>query len=175
MLLLKEITTHSPFYKEAEELLIKSFPEEERRPIEQQRLYTDTHRQFQAQAILSDFAFAGIMNIWHLTGATYIEHLAIVPELRRNGIASEALKTLQRRSNKPIILEVEPAIDETTISRINFYERNGFKLQPISYTQPPYSQELPPVSLNIMTYGDTPNIGDIIEEIKSTVYGTMLN
>lgn len=171
MILLKEITTSSVFYPDAEKLLLDAFPPEERRPVAHQRIITDTNRQFQAQAIICNFDFAGILNIWHLANATYIEHLAVLPALRNQGIASQALRALQKRSNKPIILEVEPAVDPVTVARISFYERNGFKIENTNYIQPPYSINLPPVRLHIMTYGQVDNITDVINDIKSTVYG----
>lgn len=169
MILLKEITTPSVFYPEAEALLIDAFPVEERRPLEQQRDYTDHNRLFQAQAIIADFDFAGIINTWNLGEATYIEHLAVKEELRGQGIATEALTRLKLRG-KPIILEVEPPHNQQSEDRIRFYERNGFKTERIEYEQPPYSNDLPSVPLNIMTFGKITDLNAMIKTLKSVVY-----
>ena len=169
MLILKEITTHSHLYAEAEQLLHTAFPPEERREDEQQRIVTDTNKKFQAMAIISNFDFAGIVNIWHLNGVIYIEHLAVVPEIRKQGIASDALRHLMLH-NRPIILEVEPPHTEESTQRIRFYEHNGFVLRPTEYTQPPYAPHLPPVSMYLMTYGQIDNLSEVIADIKGNVY-----
>ena len=169
MLILKEITSHSSFYPEANQLLHLAFPPEERREDEQQRIVTDTNKMFQALAIISNFDFAGFVNIWHLNGVIYIEHIAIVPELRNQGIASDALRHLMLH-NRPIILEVELPHDDESRRRISFYERNGFVLRPTEYTQPPYAQHLPAVKMHLMTYGKIENITDVIDSIRENVY-----
>ena len=170
MILLKEITTPSVFYEDAEHLLVEAFPVEERRPLAQQRDFTDHNRLFQAQVIICNFDFAGILNTWYLGKVTYVEHLAIKKELRGLGLASEALTKLKLRG-KPIILEVEPATDETTKKRISFYEKNGFKMEPIIYEQPAYSSELPTVPMRIMTYGTIEDLQGTIAQLKRDVYG----
>ncbi|MCQ2229547.1 MAG: GNAT family N-acetyltransferase [Bacteroidales bacterium] len=170
MILLKEITTPSVFYAEAENLLIEAFPPEERRPLEQQRQYTDHNTQFQAQVIICDFDFAGILNTWNLGDVTYVEHLAIKKELRGLGLASQALSKLKLRG-KPIILEVEPATDETTRKRIQFYEKNGFRSEPVIYEQPSYGEGLPAIAMRIMTCGTISDLNGTIRKLKKTVYG----
>ncbi len=171
MLMLKEITTHSHLYVEAEQLLTDAFPAEERRPTEQQRKITDENRKFQAMAIISNFEFAGILNIWHLNGIVYIEHLAILPEMRNQGIATQALEHLKKH-NRPIILEVEPATDEISNKRIRFYERNDFILRPTPYTQPAYAPHLHEVKMRLMTWGHIANIDHVINDIKTNVYNS---
>lgn len=169
MLILKEITTHSHQYADAEKLLTEAFPPEERRDIATQRYVTDNNKKFQAFAIIYNFDFAGLINIWHLNGIVYIEHLAILPELRQQGIASETLKHIKNHG-RPIILEVEPATNTDSCKRIKFYEKNGFILRPIDYTQPAYAPNLPEIKMHIMTCGNIADINEIINAIKTNVY-----
>ncbi|MDX1956979.1 MAG: ribosomal protein S18-alanine N-acetyltransferase [Leptospiraceae bacterium] len=51
-----------------------------------------------------------------------IYRIGIIESMRRNGLGSKLLKTLQSK-NKTIFLEVR----SDNISAIQFYERNGFK------------------------------------------------
>ena len=166
------IGTSAEVYADAERLMERAFPAEERRPTEQQRDYADNNRYFHATAIMTDNVFAGIMNYWDVEGATYIEHLAVVEEMRGRGIASEALRQLASMG-RGIILEVEPPTDDVTRKRVKFYESNGFRMEDVAYMQPSYAKGMPQVELKLMTQGIEGEVRNTIEDIRKKVYGVV--
>ena len=60
------INTSSPYYNEAEALMKDAFPAEERRPLAEQRDYTDHHPLFRAHVILENGKVAGLLNFCNL-------------------------------------------------------------------------------------------------------------
>lgn len=143
------------------QLYVDSFPAEERRPIEQM---PPDDSAFHLYAIES----YGLITTWQFPDFTLIEHFAIHPHLRKQGIGSEVLTALTGN----LILEVEPAeTSPLAARRIKFYQRNGFKLLNVPYMQPPYAPGLPEVELRLMVRGEIANIEQAINLIHRRVYG----
>lgn len=167
-------TTH-PYYAYAEQLMTDAFPPEERRPIEQQRAYTDHNPLFHSNAVVENGQFAGLINYWQLDGFLYFEHLATCPSLRGGGLGKRILETLCANAALPIILEVEPPTNEIASRRIGFYRRCGFSLwDKQTYMQPSYAPGLPSIPLLLMAYGDIDEEQDFertVREIHRHVYG----
>ena len=65
----------------------------------------------------------------------YLEHFCIRPELRNRRYGQKALEVLCRR---PLILEIDPPVDEISIRRKGFYERCGLAANPYPHVHPPY-------------------------------------
>ncbi len=73
----------------------------------------------------------------------------------------------------PVLLEVEPPVDEITRRRVAFYQSHGLLLRDeVPYIQPPYSPGLPPVPMCIMTSpGMTVSqVTACVEELRRVVY-----
>lgn len=171
---LTRIQTNDKRYIEAEALMESAFPATERRPADQQREYTEENMLFHPHIIWDNHAFIGILNYWILNGFVYIEHFAIVPELRKRGYGKRALRCLMADTTLPIVLEAEPPTDETSKRRIAFYEQQGFTLWEREYIQPPYAPHLPEVPLKLMVHGGLKMETDfdtIKKEIRNHVYG----
>lgn len=172
---IQPINTSSPLYAEAEALMADAFPPEERRPQAEQRERTDHQPLFHPNAILEDGKFAGLLNYWTLDGFIYAEHLATLPSLRGNGLGRRIMDGFIRQAATPIVLEVEPPTDELKQRRIHFYQRCGFVLwEQRTYTQPPYSSQLPPIPLRLMVHGSLNEERDfdrLCLEIYTHVYG----
>ena len=66
-----------------------------------------------------------------------MEHFAIAPELRGGGVGARALAELCGQGI-PVILEIDPPVDEISIRRQHFYERCGFAKNPFPHVHPPY-------------------------------------
>lgn len=81
--------------------------------------------------------FQGILLYWEGPGFRYVEHFATVPELRGRGIGAQALAQLNAQG-VPVILEIDPPVDEISVRRQHFYERCGFVRNPFSHIHPPY-------------------------------------
>lgn len=109
----------------------------------------DEHRSHAAQkALLAEPAYAilsgeeagkicAIMAVWEFAELRYIEHFAVDPALRGQGIGGAMLGEYLRRDGRRAVLEVEPPTTGTAVRRIGFYTRCGLSLSDFPYAQPP--------------------------------------
>ncbi len=135
---LRLIQTSDESYAFVEDLFLSAFPENERRDTEAQRYNTDNNPFFHCSLIEQDKP-VGFITLWDFESFCYIEHFAIHPSCRNNGLGQQALLLLMEKSNRPFVLEVELPQDEVSRRRIGFYERLGFSLwKECRYIQPPY-------------------------------------
>jgi len=145
-------------------IMEKSFPTDERRPKdEQKRLFANPLYKVYCAGEMKAF-----MAVWEFDSFVFLEHFAVSPVCRNEGLGSKMLEELKRIYNKKICLEVEPPETDTAKRRINFYKRNGFYLNEFPYIQPPISKGKQPVPLMIMT-SETINEQEF-KEIKHTLY-----
>lgn len=82
----------------------------------------------------SQGGFCGLLSYWNLDSLCYVEHLAIVPERRGQGLGRQVLALLPR----PLILEIEPVVDAVTARRLAFYESCGLERLPQHHVQLAY-------------------------------------
>lgn len=130
-----------------------AFPAEERRDLAwQTRALADA--EFHCCSLLEDARFVGLLSYWTPADGAfiYIEHLAVLPERRGQGIGAAALAVLSGH-DCPQILEIEPPADVLTRRRQAFYERHGFRLLPHEHWQLPYQAGYPAVLLRLMLRG----------------------
>jgi ribosomal protein S18 acetylase RimI-like enzyme len=129
-----------------------SFPESERRTYAGQkelladpyyRLITKTNSNNQMIAFLA---------VWEFPLFRFVEHIAVDPAIRGNGIGGKLMAAYIEESLKPILLEVELPDTDLAQRRISFYERLGFLLNPFEYAQPPLQKGQPDIPLKIMSY-----------------------
>ena len=147
------------------EIMEKSFPTDERRPKEEQKaLFENPLYKVYCAGEMKAF-----MAVWEFDSFVFLEHFAVSPVCRNEGLGSKMLEELKRIYNKKICLEVEPPETDTAKRRVNFYKRNGFYLNEYPYIQPPISKGKQPVPLMIMTSGGTIDKQEF-EEIKNTLY-----
>lgn len=148
------LTSDHAFYPSFERLLEQAFPPEERRSAAEQKGVVDTNAHFHPCALVENGGFIGLLTYWRGPGFAYIEHFATDPAVRGRGLGKEALLFFLARVGCPVVLEVEPPVDELRERRIGFYERNGFKLwKDSSYVQPPYQKGMPAIELLLMAHG----------------------
>ncbi len=134
------------------ELIERSFPKCERR-TKAEHLTEFEHPQFRSLCYCPDGKLAGFMNYWDMEGFVYLEHFAVAPELRGNGVGAALAEELKNLSHGLIVLEAEPSEQSDSAKRrTGFYERLGFSVNPYDYIQPPISDNQPPVLLRLMTY-----------------------
>lgn len=152
---LQPLSPASPLLADVEALMRQAFPEAERRPeVEFRRLLAKDSR-LQVYALLRADIFVGLLTCWRLDRFTYVEHLATCPSVRGGGLGAEALNALKTAAPGPLVLEVEPPVDELTRRRVGFYRRNGFRLWADSaYRQPSYGPGRPTLDLLLMVCGD---------------------
>lgn len=130
-----------------------SFPIDERREIEVLMDMIDREDAFTLEAIYDNDTVVGMLSWWKLGEWRYVEHFAIDKRHRGRGIGREVLREFLARDMSPVVLEVEPPIDEFCCRRISFYRSMGFRLHDTySYTQPPYCSGRNSVELCLMSY-----------------------
>ncbi len=165
--------TNCADYAYMENLLVDSFPREEYRDLEQQRLNCRTNCHFHPMLIRDGETRIGLMNYWQLGDIAYIEHFATSPDLRGKGYGSVALEEMARLSAR-IVLEVEQPDNDIARRRIGFYRRCGFVLCGQTYRQPPYRKGDVWLPMLLMFRGVDDVDGAfaaVRDEIHRTVYG----
>ena len=151
MELKQSLNEYASYLDKAKTLYENSFPfEEKRSEAEQARVMENP---LYKMSFISENQFEGIMYYWETADFLYLEHLAVVPELRSKGIASQALSILKRKSaDKPIILEIDPPVDDVSKRRLAFYNRNGFVMNEHKHIQPKYHKGDCDLELKILSF-----------------------
>lgn len=91
--------------------------------------------------------FVGLLSYWQWEGLCYVEHLAIAPARRGQGLGHRVLELVPA----PAILEIEPVVDSTTARRLAFYESCGFLRLPQPHVQLAYQTGQPEVPLWLLS------------------------
>lgn len=175
MIRLQRITTADhTLYNYMEQLLVKSFPAEEYRPLKDLRQYSDSKKLFHNHAILHNEIPIGLLTYWDFNAFLYIEHFAIDPSMRSGGYGQRVLQHLFQTTNVPIVLEVEEPTEEMAQRRIGFYQRQGFILWKKPYLQPPYKPGDTFLPMLLMAYGNLQCEKDF-DEVKNQIYREVYN
>lgn len=159
-----------PLHAFGEQVLTDSFPAEERPALTDLRARKNPA--FHFDIILEEKTPIGILTHWDFPSFTYIEHFAIVEEMRNKQLGGCVLDQFTR-GNRLVVLEAELPKNEIARRRLNFYQRHGLIIAPYPYIQPAYAEGLPSVPLHILS---TPKLSLILfEEIKQTLYANVYN
>lgn len=133
---LERITSpEHPLFQQALALYQLSFPPHEQREMPSQRAIM-RHPAYHFDAICQDGMFIGEALSWKIGAFRYIEHFCILPEMRNKRYGQRALALLLQAH--PLMLEIDPPIDEISLRRKGFYERCGFVANPFPHVHPPY-------------------------------------
>lgn len=152
-----------PLYEE-------SFPESERRKIAQLKRMIATCDTMYFNAIECDEELSGLFVYWELGDFYYLEHLAVYPAMRNKKIGQQVLDYVAAHLKGVRLLEVEPTEDEMTTRRVNYYQRNGYKVLDKSYVQPSYHVHEDACPLWIMGNEETNCLTEYTDRIKEEVY-----
>ena len=171
-----EITFSDANMREIQDLYESAFPRDERRDFSVflNLLKSDSRFRVRIGTDGECGRFLCFISYWNFGDFCYIEHFAVVPELRGHGIGKAAMRDFFNNAGKRVILEVEPPADGITRRRIALYESMGYVLwDSYRYTQPPYAPHLNALELKLMTYGEfsTACIDHAVRIIHSEVYG----
>ncbi|MDE7311668.1 MAG: GNAT family N-acetyltransferase [Eubacterium sp.] len=150
-----------------------SFPVDEYRSYEEQKALLSEQNTRQNYSIYVLHApdqktIQAFLAVWQWKDLAFIEHFAVDPALRSQGIGSFVLKEAKRRFSQRLCLEVELPETELAKRRIAFYERNGFYVNEYAYVQPPLSKGKRELPLLLMT-----SRGKISQEEFETVKGQL--
>jgi ribosomal protein S18 acetylase RimI-like enzyme len=141
------------YYGEFWRIYTLSFPLDERR-IGTQQSDIFTKPDYFLNTYISDHQFIGFISFWTAKEFIFIEHLAIASEFRNRGFGSIIVRSVVKSNPNPIILEIEPPVDDTSRSRLHFYESLNFKLNDHKHYQPAYHSGDQPVAMKILSYPD---------------------
>lgn len=148
------INIDDPYFDEFWRISTISFPIIERRTIEQQTDVMNTSGYSIFVFTDNNLFCNGLISFWKTTEFIFIEHFAIAPEFRNQGIGKAILTHFLENCIEPIILEIELPVDLTARRRLQFYESLRFKLNDHLHYQPPYHQFDDPVPMKILSFPD---------------------
>ncbi len=136
-----------PLYQKARALYKISFPYHEQRE-EKSQVSILSSPSYHFNVVLDNNKFIGEVLYWEIGNFLYIEHLCILPNMRNKHYGQEILSKLQTR---PLILEIDPPIDEISKRRKGFYERCGFVSNQYKHIHPSYHKECSGHNLVVMS------------------------
>ncbi len=145
------VTSEDKRFAEFFKIYSESFPLNERRTPEQQKVVLKAPG-YQLDLYLSDEKVIGFIGWWRSQEFVFAEHFAIAPEFREKGLGSAVLKQFIEEMTIPVILEIELPVDELTRRRLRFYESAGFFMNKHLHFQPPYHSGDQPIQMNILTW-----------------------
>lgn len=132
---IRRITKASdPLYTRAIQLYSISFPPHEQREAASQAEILE-NPSYHFDIVCDNGEFVGEILYWNIGGACYIEHFCVSPDMRNKHYGQ---KILNMYKSTPLILEIDPPVNELSIRRKGFYERCGFVENPYHHIHPPY-------------------------------------
>jgi len=137
------------YYKAFYDFYFTSFPIHEQRN-EQQQIYAFGQEAYHLDCCILDDKVAGFIAYWDFNDLIYIEHLAVNPEMRGKNIGTGMLSEFIKK-DKPVILEIDPLVDEVSRKRLQFYQRLGFVMNNYVHHHPAYDKQYPPHELIVLS------------------------
>lgn len=168
-----KITHHERMPISVLSLYLSAFPCDERRPCRGLfALIDDPESPMEFRVIVDNDLPAGFITTWDAGDFIYVEHFAIFPHLRGNGLGAHAMRDIAAIKGKPIVLEVElPGSTADAQRRIDFYSRAGFTAHDTyEYIQPAYSPLQSSLPMMLMSAGDI-DLDSVRDYLYSRVYG----
>lgn len=163
------LSSDTPEYRFVEALMVRSFPPEEYRDLEELRRFTERNMLFCNNIVCDGAEPVGLVTWWNFGEFRYVEHLAMSPELRNGGYGGAVLELLQSLLPGPVVLEVEIPEEEMAVRRVEFYRRHGFVLWGSEYMQPPYRRGDEPLPMRLMVRGDL-DCGRDFDTVRGLIY-----
>ncbi len=156
-------------FDEVFNLMQISFPENEYRTYSDQKALLENSRYHIITKENEQKNIVAFLAFWSLGDFNFVEHLAVSPTCRGKGTGTKLVSEFISESSKPIILEIEPPVDDISTKRMKFYERLGFVLNEYQYFQIPLRENDSPSELKIMSYPKKLNEEEF-QNVKSIIY-----
>lgn len=172
MVAIERITeSDSPLLAELLPTYLEAFPPNERRDEKQLKRLIRENSSMYFNAVFFDAKLAGLFVYWDMDGFFFLEHLAILPNARNHKVGQKVLSWAAINLKGIRLMEVEPSgSSEFSDRRIEFYQRNGYKVLDKSYQQPSYCDKAQRFSLWIMGNQDIPSLSKYVDKIITEVY-----
>lgn len=136
-------------FEMAMQLYQQSFPVYEQRLLQDQKAVL-AHAEYHFDLLYDQHEFIGLLMYWETDKFIYVEHFCTAVELRGRGYGIQALQLLAH-PYKPVILEIDPPIDDISIRRKAFYERAGYRANGFYHVHPPYRADYTGHELVVMS------------------------
>ena len=155
----------------AEDLYEEAFPLSERPTFS-----AAEHRKeknFHFLVVTNDDDPIGLFTYWNFEEFNYIEHLAIAPEFRGQGMGKAMVLNFMMEHPEQVVLETELPNTEQAERRLEFYTDLGFTRQSQDYVQPSYhGDKTPDVPMVIMTKYelDDDEFKEVVDILHQNVY-----
>ncbi len=126
-------------------------------PIFEQRILSDhiqalNDKEYFCHAVKdAQNTVVGLLCTWRTDSFIYVEHLAILESERRKNIGTNLLKQLIETSDVPIILEIDPPVDDISIRRKGFYEKLGFIVNDFVHIHPAFTEKSGSYELKVLS------------------------
>ena len=146
-------------------LLTASFPPDELRPADAQRALLNRPG---FTAWVTDDLHA-VITVWEFEDVAFIEHFAVSPALRGQGLGGKLLREMMDYLPLPLCLETELPDTPIAVRRLDFYRRSGFTVNPYPYVQPAYAPDRSSVPMCLLTTGRSISEAEFIH-IRDTLY-----
>ena len=162
-------TSENPLYADAINLYKISFPpHEQREEVSQTEILANSAYHF--DVVCDNGKFIGEILYWDIGNFRYIEHFCVLPSMRNHNYGQKILAALQ---DKPLILEIDPPVDDISKRRKGFYERCGFAENPYPHIHPPYHKGNTGHNLVVMS---SPNVltSEEYEMFRRALHGTVM-
>ena len=161
---------HTEDFDQVYSIMDASFPVDEHRPYDEQKALLE-HPNYSIYVLpdTQNKNLKAFISVWQFDDFVYVEHFAVHPSCRNQGLGALMLGELHAAFSSQICLEVELPETDFARRRIGFYERNGFSINEYPYIQPPISKNRNAIPLLIMTTNGSIS-KDRFEEIRSTLY-----
>ncbi|OOB78138.1 MAG: hypothetical protein BEN18_08340 [Epulopiscium sp. Nuni2H_MBin001] len=162
----------STYFKICFEIYENSFPLFEQRTLADQ-IAVLSNTDYYFEVIIGDKKeVLGLLMTWHTADFVYIEHFAISESIRGKNIGSRILKDFMASTHKPMLLEIDPPVDDISNRRKEFYNRLGFVQNDYKHIHPAYRKEQKPHTLVILSKPEiTPKL---YEEFYSYLMNTIM-
>ena len=144
------VRVDTPEFERIWKLYLQSFPEYEQRILSDQT-EAMTQPDYYVEEISQLSRFVGFMMYWMNKNFIYLEHFAVMPEMRGAGMGTKALHMLMAEG-LPVILEIDPPKGEREEKRKKFYLGCGFEENEYKHIHPPYKSQFEGHKLELLSY-----------------------
>lgn len=140
----------SEFFDEAWKLYEESFPESEKRTLEEQKILEENLK-YNTLGFIDNNKLVAILFYWDFSTHNFVEHFAVNKELRGKSYGSKILEIFLS-SHKNVVLEIEEIYDLISEKRLRFYEKFGFVVNDYEHYQVPFRKNQDELKLLFLSH-----------------------
>lgn len=129
-----------------------SFPVFEQRTVQQQ-CKAFMNSVYSLDCYIEQDCMVGFIAYWKFDTYIYVEHFAIHPDKRGQNRGSFILNDLINKTDRRIVLEIDPPVDEISRKRLQFYRSHGFSENPYEHFHPAYRKGIKDHLLVVLSTG----------------------